>query len=354
MVDQLHDEFKVDPGVNPLIPKYGYQAQVLSHYVTPGSHAWRNYGELGKQIDNLGNISLRIGEGELPPDTYLEHLSHHIAYHDLQVGMILPGPKAGTFLEVKRIFKNADGLIAFGLESENPTVKPILLFQGTDFENMAHLHLDTDPDIGAEAVRASLPQLGEWLDEHPGATLTGHSLGGAKAQQLAARHPAGVKSVVTFCSPGIKRETAKMLPSSVKEVRHYMTEKDPVPLFGETHLTGKMINLSGSHTVAQAHTVSALLERNTQRDKYSVRDFEGNPQQIGTLEKIRSAQAVQKRLHQAIEEKARPQSRSRRSPLHPDEGGSEMFSVTHFDKADEKEMLADIKRKIQAEKNAKS
>ena len=227
------------------------------------------------ETDPLERISEGIRTGQIAnPDAYLEELAHQTAYRALSVGSVIPARTPFNHYTVTQVFKNDAGLVAFGLES-NGTEPPILLFQGTDPQHTAQLHLNLDPDIGAEAIKPSLEELSGWLRAHPGTILTGHSLGGAKAQQLAARLPEGVGGVVTFCSPGIGKETAKGFrkyaavtpdPFGKRQtkpisVRHYITEGDPVPWFGDTLIDGVLsrINPDRVQNPIDAHGISALL-----------------------------------------------------------------------------------------------
>lgn len=221
--------------------------------------------ELHMAVDNLGKIATRIQNEKINPDTYLEHLAHQVAYGDLEVGMLLPGKKPGEFYRVSHSFKNDEGLIAYGLESTEKSSPPILLFQGTNPKDPAHLHLDTDPDIGANAIQPDLIRLGRWLNEHKGATLTGHSLGGALAQQLAARHPESVGYVVTFCAPGVGIQTAQQFRNNQAgakiKARHYVTQGDLVSNGGEAHLDGMIFQINREYPNSlAAHSASALLD----------------------------------------------------------------------------------------------
>ncbi|MEY3735391.1 MAG: hypothetical protein RLZZ624_449, partial [Cyanobacteriota bacterium] len=128
---------------------------------------------------------------------------------------------------------------------------PVLAIRGTEpSRELADIWTDLDPSgIGAGQYRNNRQPLLAWLDEvsHPEgleATLaphiTGHSLGGALAQWLAA-DPAlstPIGSVVTFNAPGIARTAALGDHSNLGAVRHYITSTDLVSLAGEALLPG--------------------------------------------------------------------------------------------------------------------
>ncbi|MEI6790350.1 MAG: hypothetical protein WCK42_04125 [Myxococcaceae bacterium] len=233
-----------------------------------------NPGQLKIHLQELTRISEKIQADKLIPDTYLEHLSHQIAYQELEVGRLLPARTKGNFYKVTQVFKNKEGLVAYGLESQSKKEPPILLFQGTDPENTAQLHLDIAKEIGEPAITAAQEELRIWLEKYPGATLTGHSLGGAKAQKLATLYPKLIGAVITFCSPGLTQETASQFSKSVIAnpkgwdpitVRHYVAEHDLVSIKGgETHIRGDLIVLKNSYGYLESHQKSILLETQEQ------------------------------------------------------------------------------------------
>lgn len=360
--EAVEDLYEDTPSKSPLTVKYGHQQQILAKIkekTLQPDHPWKNLGELGTRLTELGKISGQIQKSNLHPDVYLEYLSHEIAYQDLQKGMILPGSSANTHYEVDRVFKNSDGLIAYGLKSSSPKEKPILLFQGTDPENIAHLHLDTDSDIGKEAILGSQNQLSTWLEENPQAILTGHSLGGTMAQQLAARNPENIKSVVTFCAPGVSQETAALFTKNSPknlDVRHYITTKDPVPWFGDTPIDGTLITLGGQHSIANAHTANALRDRRPNIDKSNIQKLTASTREAGILERLRQKPFMQEMLHDMIDRPKSPTQKSagvrRKSDLLAPETGRnvvEMKSLQEVQSSkeiEEQNMIQQIKDEL--------
>ena len=131
---------------------------------------------------------------------------------------------------------------------------PVLAIRGTEpTRELADVWTDLHPGgIGATQYQLNRDQLLTWLQQvsQPkgvNATLaphiTGHSLGGALAQWLAADY-AGTGSlgdVVTFNAPGISRDAAAADLSTVASVRHYVTSTDIVSLAGEAFLPGHTV-----------------------------------------------------------------------------------------------------------------
>ena len=237
---------------------------------------YKSLAELSRQIQILENISKRIAAGELLEDTYLEHLAHQVAYPGLAKGLQLPGG-----YKVDQVFNNTKGLIAYGLVATDPKSgkKPILLFQGTESEtNQAHflsqLRNNIAPEIGEAAILPDIQKLDPWLVQNPNTILTGHSLGGAKAQQLAAIHSKGISEIVTFCSPGVSQQTAEQFGRKKPgKVRHYLTENDPIvspdpkKRVGETLLGGDVIIIPGYSGPDAPHSASALLDWQNKPEK---------------------------------------------------------------------------------------
>ena len=131
---------------------------------------------------------------------------------------------------------------------------PVLAIRGTEpTRELADVWTDLDPlGIGAGQYSSNREPLLAWLDavSHPAGLettvaphITGHSLGGALAQWLAA-DPAlstPIGSVVTFNAPGIRRAAAFADHTNLGAVRHYITSTDIVSLAGEALLPGQAV-----------------------------------------------------------------------------------------------------------------
>lgn len=131
---------------------------------------------------------------------------------------------------------------------------PVLAIRGTEpTRELADVWTDLNPrGIGANQYNQNRSQLLTWLREvsQPAGLqtvlaphITGHSLGGALAQWLAADYATtgSLGDVVTFNAPGISRAAAATDLSSVASVRHYVTSTDIVSLAGQAFLPGRTI-----------------------------------------------------------------------------------------------------------------
>jgi hypothetical protein len=135
------------------------------------------------------------------------------------------------------------GFFAVPIVSDNG--EPILAVRGT--VNAADLFTNADPrGVGVGQFEDAMPSLGLWLSNNPNTHVTGHSLGGAQAQLIAAEVSAGnleaassVASVTTFNAPGISQNFAERFNTAdVSEVRHFVAAGDVVSKAGEAFLPG--------------------------------------------------------------------------------------------------------------------
>ena len=137
---------------------------------------------------------------------------------------------------------------------------PVLALRGTEPAKIQDLFTDFDPSgVGWGQFNASRFLMERWLDEFrsPEESLqvkphiTGHSLGGALAQWIAAYYTqslfeGSLGDIVTFNTPGISRDGASRFDRFRAEaVTHYITSADLASLAGEAFLppTDKQSNL---------------------------------------------------------------------------------------------------------------
>ncbi len=185
-----------------------------------------------------------------PTHADLELFAKGVAYDEtLQVGDQI----VGYGYQVDRIFDDLiTGFDALGLTcgSEAP---PVLAVRGT--EPVADLALDVLDDlnpmgIGYDQFTANFPAVRDWLNAIRAATtrvpsITGHSLGGALTQLLAAAYlkeapSRRLRDVITFSSPGIRSANADSFRSARIEgaVHHYVTSGDWIAIAGEKYIPG--------------------------------------------------------------------------------------------------------------------
>lgn len=121
----------------------------------------------------------------------------------------------------------------------SPQGKPVVSFRGTEgARDVRDVMTDLDPrGVGYGQFENNKAKLAELASKYPGATVTGHSLGGALAQRYAANFAPAVGEVITFNAPGIDKATSARFKGS-KKVTHYISDGDPVSLGGEAFIDG--------------------------------------------------------------------------------------------------------------------
>ncbi|MDA9774601.1 hypothetical protein N9B82_06550, partial [Saprospiraceae bacterium] len=162
-------------------------------------------------------------------------------------------------------------------------VAPMLAIRGT--ADLAGVITDIDPEqVGdlqyknnAETIAGMIEAAGGKVD------LSGHSLGGAMAQIIAAHHTSSVGRVTTFQSPGISSETASLYKENASkldeenqpEVAHHIVENDLVSKAGEENLPGTFYEHDlGNIDPVTAHTsfVTGTSGFEEARNEYGITD----------------------------------------------------------------------------------
>jgi len=229
--------------------------------------------DLAQYVENLKNSP---SYENFPPDfntdhQTLEELNGLIYNEDLDDLKISEGWEISTsdgrkFRLVDKVNNKNTEFDAFILKDEQG--KAIIVFRGTQteienfFRDWRH---DAHPfGVGYSQLQGSLNIIQQWIEQHPGVTLTGHSLGGALAQFAAVKFPNNVAEVVSFNSPGLSGpqlsrsefEQFKTENDHV-EATHYVVEGDPVSLAGNRFIPGDVYllkqpdgNIKNVHTLA--------------------------------------------------------------------------------------------------------
>jgi len=179
---------------------------------------------------------------------------------------VVDGLGDSTGYTVDAVFNGLGGFIAVGLISE--TGEPVLAIRGS---NSGADWLDNfNPNgVGVSqfltAWNAPDNALQNWVNTQApnGLHVTGHSLGGAQAQLLAAyassaSTPASIRSLTTFNSPGISDEDLNRVDYlNIGSVEHHISTGDIVSLAGDGFVEGN-VTLYNLDTVIPTSTLSAL------------------------------------------------------------------------------------------------
>lgn len=221
-----------------------------------------------------------------------EFTAHRIAYKDaagLRDGSAL-SPKEVEILEKGgydpdniMVRTGPNGFQAVLLMPAGDDLSPMLAIRGT--KDMAGAVTDLDPEqVGDYQYKNNRETIIEMLDAAGGKVdLSGHSLGGAMAQIIAANHTSNVDRLTTFQSPGISSATAKKFNDNVAnmkeedrpEVAHHIARNDIVSKVGEENLPGTIYEHDlGNVGPIEAHTsyVSASEDFQSAREEYGISD----------------------------------------------------------------------------------
>jgi hypothetical protein len=210
-------------------------------------------GVEGRQEQVLGD-----GHEVSNQDIVLEQLAHAGAYNALDNGKLeawgyreagaIEDPESGfravLYMPQMAPPTTPNGMTAKAIHGGSPP--PVISFRGT--ANKRGISDDTNREgIGTYQFSSNQAKIQALMKAAGGkCVVTGHSLGGALAQQAAAAFPGGVQSIVTFQSPGVDEETAEKLKKYNETARpedrisstHHRAEGDLVHLAGEALTEG--------------------------------------------------------------------------------------------------------------------
>lgn len=240
-----------------------------------------------------GPEGTEVSASEIPSRHVMdEFTAHRIAYKDaagLMNGSAL-SPKEVEILENGgydpdniMVRTGPNGFQAVLIMPADDDVAPMLAIRGT--ADMAGAMTDADPaQVGDYQYKNNRETIQEMLDAAGGnVDLSGHSLGGAMAQIIAANHTGNVNRVTTFQSPGISAESAQKFNDNVAnmseedrpEVAHHIVKNDLVSKAGEENLPGSIYEHDlGNINPIEAHTsfVSATEDFQSARDEFGISD----------------------------------------------------------------------------------
>jgi hypothetical protein len=328
----------------------------------PGSITQKQYDQILVKFDELKgyhDIEKEMLKESKDYHTYMQVVAHQTAYRSFNVGDDLEGltseleglTSENTGYTVYSVIEDDKGFRALVLKPKNCELNedghlnypPILVFQGTDPSNPWDLHEDFDQKLGAKGIdrndkditSALLDCRKEIVEENKGDPnkirfdLSGHSLGGNRAQRYTAKHPELVSALYTYQSPALDRETVDSFNERVKFLKeakenpvpgrdypcviHVVNSKDLVTDTGEEHLPSDfVVTIKGvreSKGVGGVHTEVSLLKRDDYKISVSKelrvpnKKIESLRKSIGSFVKwfIKNFMAMDK--SQAIQEK---------------------------------------------------
>lgn len=203
---------------------------------------------------------------------YYQTLSTRIAYMDLQEDELIGGPNPGSTYVVNRIIENEKGLKLYILtpthESDLP---PVVCCKGTDPSNPHNIIDDfisegigsyglEDADPAARTRSGILSEMLRLTRNYGPVIITGHSLGGAVAQQIAAKCVSSVvdqrsviKAVYCYSAPGVGSKVASDYQRAVTQLSAMGISKPLVVLV--RHASDLVTTAGGSYLPADQNYV---------------------------------------------------------------------------------------------------
>ncbi len=241
----------------------------------------------------LGPEGTQVKEDEIPARHVMdEFAAHRLAYKkpsDLLNGAGL-SPQERSILEKGGYDPDAidvktgpNGFQAVLIMPAEDGVLPMLSIRGT--ADAAGAITDIDPDqVGDFQYKNNAATIAAMIESAGGKVdLSGHSLGGAMAQIIAAHHTSAVGRVTTFQAPGVSKKTANLYKSNLSkiaeedrpEVAHHTVNNDLVSKAGEENLPGTIYEHDlGNIDPLTAHTsfVTATSGFEESRNQYGITD----------------------------------------------------------------------------------
>jgi hypothetical protein len=172
--------------------------------------------------------------------------------HEEGAADLNPMLRANGFQENPTLIRGNDGLeMVVYHPAPGSGNAPVIAFRGS--QEAVDWVGDTDVDqVGDEQYESNralidqtMSELATQYPEQPRPELTGHSLGGAIAQRVAADHLDQAGHITTFQAPGITADQVERIEAYNREhpdtpimADHFRAEGDVVPLAGEDHAPG--------------------------------------------------------------------------------------------------------------------
>ena len=211
------------------------------------SGATINTSSNGSNNSNLAGASSKYAS--LDEVTY-EHFARYTAYDtSLRQGDLVIENNGHSY-RVEKVFDDSwSGFHAVGLKADNPNDPYVLAIRGTEINKGAQTLVANflgdinSTSVGQPQFKGNVTDIENWLRDHPGSDIVGHSLGGALAQEFAADFTAQgnrVGNIITFNSPGIASfYSSEFVSQNAKNVTNYIISGDIVSLAGISYLPGE-------------------------------------------------------------------------------------------------------------------
>jgi len=211
------------------------------------SGATINTSSNGSNNSNLAGASSKYAS--LDEVTY-EHFARYTAYDtSLRQGDLVIENNGHSY-RVEKVFDDSwSGFHAVGLKADNPNDPYVLAIRGTEINKGAQTLVANflgdinSTSVGQPQFKGNVTDIENWLRDHPGSDIVGHSLGGALAQEFAADFTAQgnrVGNIITFNSPGIASfYSSELVSQNAKNVTNYIISGDIVSLAGISYLPGE-------------------------------------------------------------------------------------------------------------------
>lgn len=187
---------------------------------------------------------------------YLEILTKALIYREMGIGALIPAPNPNDpqkidYYKIAQKIVTGKGFTADLLTPLDPESKlpSILVCSGSNFhpsglDALSSYISDMEYNLGDEAYTSAVNELRALMQKIDTGSLivTGHSLGGNLAQQIAARFPDKLQRVVTYNAPGVSKEVNATFKENSKELNGklkidiYQTSTDIVDLAGGLHI----------------------------------------------------------------------------------------------------------------------
>lgn len=254
---------QTSPGVNSVSPETGnnQSARQDGNGVVAGDAAFGR----GNVIE-LEPITI-VGD-PMSQDKMYEYFAHVAAYRDELTNDINGrleewGYKSGW---QDKIDDRSTGFFAGLLMPQDEfrdVLKPVIAFRGSDeLSDWMRTNLDVS-GVGTSQFRTNFRLISGLIAVAGGRVdVTGHSLGGSLAQQVAAFHSSNVRRVVTFQSPGILPEVLQYAQNNDNppEATHYISRGDFADFASGQHLPGEMYLYGQDTDPLTAHTRMLLTD----------------------------------------------------------------------------------------------